>query len=180
MFSNQIFGVPLIGLDFALLLALHLLFISLWGFLKSGGNAITPLSLIFLALAITLGFGAVFRVVGEKYNEYDVAVTLGVLCSVIVLFLTRERFPHDPVNNFLKMRNALSPHIFGMVAISIYAIFFMLYLYDEVLELFWVAVLGLFPAVFILGAIYALKKKLKSLITQTQAHSDYPPATSPL
>ena len=162
MFSNQIFGVPLIGLDFALLLALHLLFASLWGFLKSGGNVITPLSLIFLALVITLGFGAVFRVLGEKYNEYDVAVILGVLCSVIVLLLTRERFPHNPVNNFLKMRNALSPHIFGIVTISIYAIFFMLYLYDEVLELFWAAVLGLFPAVFLLGAIYALKKKLKS------------------
>lgn len=161
MFSNQIFDMPLIGLDFAIPLALTFLFMCLWGFFKTGKHAITPLSMLFLALAVNLGFGAVFRVFIGACSVYDMAVILGLLCSVIVLLLIHERFPQNPEFSFLKMRKALSPRLFGFATISTYAIFFILYHFNRVFELFWVAVLGLFPAVFFIGAIYALKNKYK-------------------
>lgn len=161
MFSNQLFGIQLIGSNFAALLPFSLMFICIWGFFRTGGYSITPLSMIFLALAITLGFGSIFRALGGVYDTYHTAVNLGLLCSVIVLLLIHERFPKNPELNFLRMRNALSPGLFGVSASFIYAIFFTLYHYDHVFELFWGATLGLFPAVFVIGAIYALKNKFK-------------------
>lgn len=161
MFSNQIFGTALIGQYLALPLAFSILILSLRGFFKIGGNTITPMSMIFLAIAVNLGFGAVFRVIGGTINNYDLAVMLGLLFFVIVLLLVKEKFPQNPELNFLKTKNGLRPRMFGVAAICIYVIYFMLYRYDMTLELLWVAVLGLLPALFFIGAIYALKNRYR-------------------
>ena len=159
MFSVQLFGAPIIDIEYAFFPAFLLFAASLFGFLMFGGRTITPLSLMFLAFAINLGCPAIYTVVVFGHDQYQATTSLSLFLLLIAFFVTKHRTPSVPSIRPGEPWSLISPATFAGVLLFVYVGFLLLFIFEPFLKVFWRPVIALFPSAFAIAAFYALSSK---------------------
>lgn len=160
MFSTQIFGSPIASPSASFFFSILLIFFSLYGFLSSGKQVITPFSIVFLAFFINLSFPAFYTSFLIGHNDYEANLTFSLLFILFALIAASKADPFSQSSKSQLELNAFKsvPKTF-LILFFIYIAYFVALAYEPALFFIWRSTLGVFPALFALFALWSIINK---------------------